>query len=150
MARIFNTYGPRMATGDGRVVSNFIVQALRGEALTVFGEGTQTRSFCFVDDLLTGIERLVEHESVQVPVNLGNTEEFTMMELAQQVRKLTGLEAPLVHKPLPADDPRQRRPDLSRARELLGYEPKIDLHEGLTRTVAFFRERLARPAPMPV
>jgi len=140
VARIFNTYGPRMHPRDGRVVSNFITQALAGEDLTVYGDGAQTRSFCYVDDLIDGFLRLMEAPSgVTGPVNLGNPHEFTMMELASQVLKLTGASVKVIHQPLPADDPRQRRPDISLARETLGWEPKVELAEGLANTIAYFR-----------
>jgi UDP-glucuronate decarboxylase len=145
VARIFNTYGPRMQPDDGRVVSNFIVQALRGEPLTVFGDGAQTRSFCYVDDLVTGLIALMGAPAGVIgPVNLGNPAEFTMLELARQVLALTGSTAPVEHQPLPADDPARRQPDITRARELLGWEPGIDLADGLKLTVEYFREALAR------
>ncbi len=140
VARIFNTYGPRMHPRDGRVVSNFITQALVGEDLTIYGEGSQTRSFCYVDDLIDGFLRLMEQPSGMTgPVNLGNPHEFTMLELAEKVLKLTGAKVKVVHQPLPSDDPRQRRPDISLAREKLGWEPKIELSEGLAHTIAYFR-----------
>ena len=140
VARIFNTYGPRMHPRDGRVVSNFITQALVGEDLTIYGEGLQTRSFCYVDDLIDGFLRLMEQPSGMTgPVNLGNPHEFTMLELAEKVLKLTGAKVKVVHQPLPSDDPRQRRPDISLAREKLGWEPKIELAEGLAHTIAYFR-----------
>jgi UDP-glucuronate decarboxylase len=142
IARIFNTYGPRMAHDDGRVVSNFICQALRGEPMTVFGDGTQTRSFCYVDDLVDGFIRLIQYEGDQChqPHNLGNPGEFSMLELAEEVERLVGKDASVVHKPLPADDPRQRKPDITRAKAHLGWEPRIQLAEGLERTVAYFRD----------
>ena len=140
VARIFNTYGPRMHPRDGRVVSNFITQALVGEDLTIYGEGSQTRSFCYVDDLIDGFLRLMEQPSGMTgPVNLGNPHEFTMLELAEKVLKLTGAKVKVVHQPLPSDDPRQRRPDISLAREKLGWQPKIELAEGLAHTIAYFR-----------
>ncbi len=141
IARIFNTYGPRMASDDGRVVSNFICQALRGEALTVFGDGSQTRSFCYVDDLIDGFVRLMRYEGEEchLPHNLGNPGEFSMLELAERVQRLTGSDAELVNRPLPADDPRQRRPDITRSRAHLGWQPTIELEEGLRRTVEWFR-----------
>jgi UDP-glucuronate decarboxylase len=144
VARIFNTYGPRMHPGDGRVVSNFIVQALRGEPITVHGDGGQTRSFCYVDDLVEGLARLMATDgAVTGPVNLGNPAEFTVLELAERVLRLTGSRSRLTFAPLPADDPARRRPDISRAKELLGgWEPKVPLEEGLGRTVAYFRELL--------
>jgi len=144
IVRIFNTYGPRMAFGDGRVISNFIVQALENKPITVYGEGQQTRSFCYVDDLVEGIVRMARGSRLDAPVNLGNPGEFTVMELARTVIELTGSRSEIVLRPLPADDPRQRKPDISRARTLLGYEPKIALREGLERTIADFRERLQR------
>jgi UDP-glucuronate decarboxylase len=143
IARIFNTYGPRMAFDDGRVVSNFIVQALRGEPLTVYGTGSQTRSFCYVDDLVEGLVRLMDHPDVDGPVNLGNPSEFTMRDLAEEVLRLSGSTSPIVLRPLPEDDPKQRRPDIRRARQLLGFEPRVTLREGLARTIEEFRARLA-------
>jgi len=144
IARIFNTYGPRMAQDDGRVVSNFICQALRGEPMTVFGDGTQTRSFCYVDDLIEGFIRLMNYEGEQChqPHNLGNPGEFTMLELAERVERLAGTETSIVHKPLPADDPRQRKPDITRAKANLGWEPRVRLEEGLAHTVDYFRQRV--------
>ncbi len=138
IVRIFNTYGPRMRPSDGRVVSNFITQALRGEPLTVYGEGSQTRSFCYVDDLVDGIVRLYAGESAD-PVNIGNPGEFTVLELAELVLKLTGSTSRIVFNPLPVDDPRQRCPDITRARTTLGWEPKVPLEEGLARTIPYFR-----------
>ena len=142
IARIFNTYGPRMAPNDGRVVSNFITQALEGRPLTVYGDGSQTRSFCYVDDLVDGLIRLMDQETTMGPVNLGNPEEISVRELAERIRDLTGSRSRIVAEPLPEDDPRQRRPDISIAREVLGWNPETSLREGLERTVAFFRERL--------
>jgi UDP-glucuronate decarboxylase len=140
VARIFNTYGPKMQADDGRVVSNFIVQALRGEPLTVFGDGSQTRSFCYVDDTVDGLISLMDSPPEVIgPVNLGNPGEFTMLELAKQVMALIESDCPVVHLPLPADDPARRKPDISRARELLGWEPAVPLNEGLARTVEYFR-----------
>jgi UDP-glucuronate decarboxylase len=151
VARIFNTYGPGMLPDDGRVVSNFIVQALRGEPLTVFGDGSQTRSFCYVDDLVTGLIALMgSPPAVTGPVNLGNPGEFTMAGLAAQVLAATGTGGPVEYRPLPADDPARRRPDISRARDLLGWQPSVDLAEGLQRTVAYFREALAADQEQPV
>ncbi len=146
IARIFNTYGPRMAENDGRVVSNFIVQALRGQELTLYGTGEQTRSFCYVDDLVDGLVRLmnVEGEGRHVPVNLGNPVEFTIRELAEEVVKVVGGETRVVFKPLPQDDPTQRQPDITRAREWLGWEPRLHLAEGLALTVEYFRNGLRR------
>ncbi|MFN0193718.1 MAG: UDP-glucuronic acid decarboxylase family protein [Aestuariivirga sp.] len=147
VARIFNTYGPRMNPDDGRVVSNFIVQALRGEPITIYGDGKQTRSFCYVDDLIDGFLRLMETDSeIGGPINLGNPGEFTVRELAEIVIEMTGSKSELVTRPLPMDDPLLRRPEISRAREQIGWEPKIDLLEGLQRTIGYFRERLIQPA----
>jgi len=144
VARIFNTYGPKMAPDDGRVVSNFICQALKGEPLTVFGDGSQTRSFCYVDDLVGGLVTLMDSAPEVIgPVNLGNPGEFTMLELAKQVIALTDSDCELQHRPLPADDPVRRQPDISRARELLGWAPIVPLNEGLARTVDYFRHVLA-------
>ncbi|MEI6886029.1 MAG: UDP-glucuronic acid decarboxylase family protein [Bacteroidota bacterium] len=138
--RIFNTYGPRMHPNDGRVVSNFIVQALKGEDITIYGEGTQTRSFCYVDDLLEGMVRLMNsREEFTGPVNIGNPGEFTMIELAEKVLKLTGSKSKLIYMPLPADDPLQRKPDISIAKKELGWEPTISLEEGLKKTIEFFK-----------
>jgi UDP-glucuronate decarboxylase len=140
VARIFNTYGPRMHRRDGRVVSNFITQALAGEDLTIYGDGSQTRSFCYVDDLIDGFLRLMEAPAAFTgPVNLGNPHEFTMVELAERVLKLTGAKVKVVHQPLPEDDPKQRQPDITLAREKLGWEPKVQLAEGLAHTIAHFR-----------
>ncbi|MBY0526616.1 MAG: SDR family oxidoreductase [Gemmataceae bacterium] len=148
IVRIFNTYGPRMALNDGRVVSNFIVQALSGEPLTIYGDGTQTRSFCFADDLIDGFVRLMKYEGSQChePHNIGNTGEFTMNELAEVVQEVLGRRLTVVHKPLPKDDPKQRRPDIARARGNLGWEPTVPLREGVARTMENFRQRLARAA----
>ncbi|MCA1653262.1 MAG: UDP-glucuronic acid decarboxylase family protein [Sphingomicrobium sp.] len=144
VARIFNTYGPRMHHADGRVVSNFIVQALRGEPITMYGDGTQTRSFCFVSDLIEGFVRLMNSPAeVTGPVNLGNPVEFSMKQLAELVQEKTGSKLDLQFQPLPQDDPRQRQPDISKARTLLGWEPKVPLSEGLDRTIDYFRRRLA-------
>ncbi len=146
VARIFNTYGPRMHPNDGRVVSNFIVQALLGQDITMYGDGTQSRSFCYVDDLVDGLMRLMQSaDDVTGPVNIGNPNEFTMLELAQQVIALTGSKSKIVHKPLPQDDPRQRQPDISLAKAKLGWEPKTQLKEGLTKTIAYFDKMLAEP-----
>jgi dTDP-glucose 4,6-dehydratase len=141
IVRIFNTFGPRMRPHDGRVVSNFIRQALRGEPLTVYGDGSQTRSFCFVEDLVEGIVRLFERGTPD-PTNIGNPGEFTVRQLAVHVLALTGSRSEIVHRPLPEDDPRVRQPDIGRARELLGWEPCVPLDEGLSRTIAYFREVL--------
>ncbi|GIX46168.1 MAG: epimerase [Candidatus Tectimicrobiota bacterium] len=142
IARIFNTYGPRMRVNDGRVVPTFITQALRGEPLTVFGDGRQTRSFCYVADMVEGLYRLM-HANVTEPVNLGNPEEMTILEFAHLVRSLTGSRSEIIFKPLPVDDPRIRQPDISRARRLLGWEPRTPLPEGLQRTIDYFRQVLA-------
>ncbi|MGH7529950.1 MAG: UDP-glucuronic acid decarboxylase family protein [Gemmatimonadales bacterium] len=138
IVRIFNTYGPRMRPHDGRVVSNFIVQALRGEPLTMYGDGSQTRSFCYVDDLIDGIVRLFERGTPD-PTNIGNPHEFTVRQLGERVLALTGSRSPIVERPLPVDDPRVRQPDISRARETLGWEPRVSLDEGLRHTIAYFR-----------
>ena len=140
--RIFNTYGPRMRLDDGRVLPNFMGQALRGEPLTVYGQGSQTRSFCFVDDLVEGIVRLLRTDFHE-PVNLGNPNEVTILEFAQEILKLAQSKSQVVYKPLPEDDPKVRRPDISRARKLLGWEPKVDRHEGLQRTMKYFREKIS-------
>ena len=143
VARIFNTYGPRMHPNDGRVVSNFIVQALLGRDITIYGDGTQTRSFCYVDDLIDGLIKLMKTEDeVTGPINIGNPKEFTMLELAIAVVDLTGSRSRVVHRRLPDDDPRQRQPDLTRARELLGWEPRTPLREGLKKTILYFEELL--------
>ena len=140
VARIFNTYGPRMHPADGRVVSNFIVQALRGEPITIYGDGNQSRSFCYVSDLIDGLIRLMESsDEVTGPINIGNPSEFTMRELAEKVIRLTGSKSELVSHPLPQDDPRQRQPDISKARQLLGWEPSLSLEEGLPPTIDYFR-----------
>jgi nucleoside-diphosphate-sugar epimerase len=139
--RIFNTYGPRMDAQDGRVVTNFVVQALRGEPLTIYGDGSQTRSFQYVDDLVDGIQRLMAID-YQGPVNLGNPEEYTMLQLARLVQEITETKSQLEYRPLPQDDPKQRRPEISLARELLGWEPKVPVREGLGRTVTYFRSIL--------
>jgi len=142
IARIFNTYGPRMLENDGRVVSNFIVQALRGEPLTLYGEGQQTRSFCYVEDLIEGLIRLMNVEDLHEPVNLGNPGEFTIMQLAEEVIKACDSKSGFTYLPLPADDPRQRKPDITRAQTALGWNPAIPLRDGLTRTVADFKARV--------
>jgi UDP-glucuronate decarboxylase len=141
--RIFNTYGPRMLPDDGRVVSNFIVQAIRGEDLTVYGDGTQTRSFCFVDDLIEGFIRFMNQEETVGPMNLGNPGEFTMLELAEKVIAQVGGKSKIVHRDLPADDPKQRRPDISLAKRVLNWEPQVPLDAGLAKTIAYFRQSLA-------
>lgn len=140
--RIFNTYGPRMLADDGRVVSNFIVQALKGQDLTVYGDGSQTRSFCYVDDLIEGFVRFMNQTEIVGPMNLGNPGEFTMLQLAEQVLKIVGGKSKIVHKPLPADDPKQRRPDITLARKVLKWEPTIPLDEGLKRAIAYFRTQV--------
>ena len=143
VARIFNTYGPRMHPNDGRVVSNFIMQALHGENITIYGDGSQTRSFCYVDDLVESLVRLMASSEDQTgPVNLGNPAEMTILELAEKVISLTGTTSKVVFKPLPADDPTQRRPDITLAKTQLGWEPQVALEEGLSKTIAYFRERL--------
>jgi UDP-glucuronate decarboxylase len=151
VARIFNTYGPRMHPNDGRVVSNFIVQALRGEPITIYGQGSQTRSFCYVDDLVEALVRLMATgEQFTGPVNLGNPGEFTILELARMVIELTGSESELVYKPLPQDDPMQRRPDISLARRELSWQPTVPIQEGLRRTIDYFNSRTETPAGKPV
>ncbi|MFL3659491.1 MAG: UDP-glucuronic acid decarboxylase family protein [Opitutales bacterium] len=142
VARIFNTYGPRMSPEDGRVVSNFIVQALKGEDITIYGDGMQTRSFCYFSDLIDGFVRLMEQEETVGPVNIGNPVEFTMLELAENVIKLTGSKSKIIHEALPSDDPKQRNPDITLARKHLGWEPKVPLTEGLKETIAYFRAYL--------
>ena len=145
VARIFNTYGPRMHPNDGRVVSNFIVQALENRAITIYGEGQQTRSFCYVDDLVDGLVKLMNaDESLTGPINLGNPHEFTILELAQKVIDLTGSSSKIVQKALPQDDPKQRKPDISQAKNKLGWKPTIELEEGLKKTVAYFDALLAQ------
>jgi dTDP-glucose 4,6-dehydratase len=141
IVRIFNTFGPRMRLDDGRVLPNFMGQALRGEPITIYGDGSQTRSFCYVDDLVEGIYRLLRTDFHE-PVNLGNPDEITILEFAEEIRRLTGSQSELAFKPLPQDDPRVRKPDITRARTLLGWEPKIDRHEGLRRTLEYFRARV--------
>ena len=143
VARIFNTYGPRMHPNDGRVVSNFIVQALNNQPLTIYGDGSQTRSFCYVDDLIEVVIRLMNSDQTG-PINIGNPTEFRVLELANQVIALTGSSSPIVHKQLPSDDPKQRRPDISKARTLLSWEPRISLEEGLNTTIAYFEQRLKK------
>ena len=141
--RIFNTYGPRMRPNDGRVVSNFVVQALRGDPLTVYGDGSQTRSFCYVSDEVDGIYRLFMHGDSS-PTNIGNPREYTVRELAELVLELTGSDAPIVERELPVDDPKVRQPDITRARATLGWEPKVEVREGLARTIEYFRDVLGR------
>ena len=144
MVRIFNTYGPRMQPDDGRVVSNFVIQALLGQPLTVYGDGSQTRSFCYVDDLIRGFDLLMRSERADGPVNLGNPGEFTMEELAHLVLEITGSRSPIVRLPLPVDDPKRRKPDISKARELLGWQPEVSLREGLVRTIEYFDGELRK------
>ena len=145
VVRIFNTYGPRMTADDGRVVSNFIVQALRGQDLTIYGDGSQTRSFCYADDLVAGFMALMNaDDSVVGPINMGNPGEFTMIELAEKVLRLTGSSSKLINLPLPQDDPKQRKPDITKARQLLNWEPTVALEPGLARTIAYFRKALAQ------
>ena len=143
VVRIFNTYGPRMHPNDGRVVSNFIVQALKGQDLTVYGNGSQTRSFCYADDLVEGFIRLMNaSDDIVGPINMGNPGEFTMIELAERVLRLTGSKSKLIHMPLPQDDPKQRRPDITKAKQYLDWEPTVALEQGLVRTIAYFKEAL--------
>ena len=144
IVRIFNTYGPRMAEDDGRVVSNFIMQSLRGEDITIYGDGTQTRSFQYIDDLIRGMMLLMEHDSFSGPVNIGNPEEFTMKELAERIRALTHSKSGIMYRPLPECDPRQRCPDKSLAREKLGWTPSIPLSDGLSKTITYFKSCLPR------
>ena len=148
MVRIFNTYGPRMHPNDGRVVSNFIIQALKGEDITLYGDGQQTRSFCYVDDLVEGLIRMMATSpSESGPINLGNPAEFTIRELATLVLELTGSPSKLVFRPLPSDDPKQRKPDIRRADAVLGWRPTVRLREGLTRTIAYFEASMRGDAP---
>jgi UDP-glucuronate decarboxylase len=142
VVRIFNTYGPRMHEADGRVVSNFIVQALSGKDITIYGDGSQTRSFCYVDDLIEGWLRFMAQTETVGPMNIGNPGEFTMLQLAELTLKLVGGKSKIVHKPLPADDPKQRRPDITFAQNVLKWEPKVPLEEGLQRTIAYFKPRV--------
>jgi UDP-glucuronate decarboxylase len=144
VARIFNTYGPRMHPNDGRVVSNFIVQALLGRDITIYGDGSQTRSFCYVDDLIEGLVKLMAtNDSVTGPLNIGNPTECSILELSTQIIEMVGSSSRIVHRPLPEDDPRQRRPDISRASELLSWAPRTSLKEGLIRTIVYFERLLA-------
>ena len=140
--RIFNTYGPRMAENDGRVVSNFIIQALKNQDITIYGDGSQTRSFCYVDDLVRGMIALMNKENFHGPVNVGNDGEFTIKELAEQIIKLTNSNSKIIYKPLPSDDPVKRRPDLTLARKELNYEPTIKLESGLMKTIKYFESTL--------
>ena len=143
IARIFNTYGPNMCPDDGRVVSNFIVQALQGHDITVYGEGEQTRSFCYCDDLIEGLIRMMNQDETTGPMNIGNPSEFTILELAEKVIKLTGSQSKIIHQTLPSDDPKQRQPDITQARQVLDWEPKYSLDEGLKPTIAYFDKFLA-------
>ena len=150
VARIFNTYGPRMHPNDGRVVSNFIVQALKGEPITIYGDGSQTRSFCYVDDLIEGFVRLMDSPAdITGPINLGNPSEFTILELAQTVIRLTGSSSTIEHRALPQDDPKQRRPDITRAKSLLDWQPTVALEDGLMKTIAYFDALLGQRALRP-
>jgi len=142
IARIFNTYGPRMALDDGRVVPAFLDQALRGQPLTVFGDGSQTRSFCYVSDMVEGLVRLANSEE-RFPVNLGNPMELTILEFGERIQRLMGIQTPIVHQPLPSDDPKRRQPNIAKAKKVLGWEPKVSLEEGLRETVEYFKKRLA-------
>jgi UDP-glucuronate decarboxylase len=142
VVRIFNTYGPRMLADDGRVVFNFIVQALQGQDITVYGEGQQTRSFCYVDDLIEGFVGLMNQEQVVGPMNIGNPRGFTILQLAQKVIELTGSKSKIVHRPMPKDDPKQRQPDITQAREILAWEPKVQLEAGLKKTIEYFTQQL--------
>ena len=144
IVRIFNTYGPRMLADDGRVVSNFIVQALKGDDITVYGDGSQTRSFCYVDDLVEGLARMMENDGFIGPVNLGNPREFTILELAKKIIAMTGSRSKIVLKPLPSDDPTQRQPDIALAKQKLGWRPKVDVDNGFNVTIDYFRKELAR------
>ncbi len=146
IVRIFNTYGPRMLPDDGRVVSNFIVQALKGKDITVYGEGSQTRSFCYVDDLVDGMVRMMDREDFIGPVNLGNPDEYTILDFAKKIVAMTGSKSKIVHKPLPSDDPTQRQPDIALAGEKLGWKPKVSVDEGLKRTIEFFRKEISQGA----
>jgi len=144
VVRIFNTYGPKMALDDGRVVSNLIIQALRGEPLTVYGEGQQTRSFCYISDMVRGLKGMMEQEAFTGPVNLGNPREFTILSLAEKVKAMTGSSSPIIFKPLPQDDPIQRKPDISLAQERLGWFPEVMLEEGLVLTIEYFRQAVQK------
>jgi len=148
VVRIFNTYGPRMLENDGRVVSNFIVQALRGQDLTVYGEGSQTRSFCYVDDLVDGLVKMMNNDKTAGPVNLGNPGEFTVLELANMVKKMTNSSSKIVYRPLPPDDPVQRQPDITIAKESLGWRPHVGLEDGLLRSIEYFASRISAAAPV--
>ncbi len=141
VARIFNTYGPKMAKNDGRVVSNFIVQALQGDNITIYGDGKQTRSFCYVSDLINGLYKLMNTDNLAGPVNIGNPHELTVLEIAQKIIQLTNSKSNIIFRPLPADDPKQRKPDISLAKEKLGWEPKVQLEEGLKKTIEYFKSQ---------
>lgn len=143
IVRIFNTYGPRMLQDDGRVVSNFIVQALKGQDITVYGEGSQTRSFCYVDDLVDGLVRMMDSENFIGPVNLGNPEEYTILDFAKKIVAMTGSKSKIIHQPLPSDDPTQRQPDISLAGAKLGWKPRVSVDDGLKRTIAYFKKELS-------
>lgn len=143
VVRIFNTYGPRMLADDGRVVSNFIVQALKGDDITVYGEGQQTRSFCYVDDLIEGFVRLMNQDQVVGPINIGNPGEFTILELAEKVLQITGSKSKIIHEAMPQDDPKQRQPDITQAKDILGWEPTVPLEEGLKKTIAYFKKQIS-------
>lgn len=146
VARIFNTYGPRMHPNDGRVVSNFILQALRGQDITIYGDGAQTRSFCYVDDLIDGLVRLMASaEDVVGPINIGNPHEFSMLQLAKSILDLTGSRSKIIYRPLPQDDPRQRQPDITKAQELLGWKPTVSLNDGLVKTIEYFENLIREP-----
>jgi UDP-glucuronate decarboxylase len=147
VVRIFNTYGPKMALDDGRVVSNLIIQALRGEPLTIYGDGQQTRSFCYISDMVRGLQGMMEQETFSGPVNLGNPREFTILSLAEKVKAMTASSSPLVYKPLPQDDPIQRKPDISLAQEVLGWFPEVMLEEGLVQTIEYFRQVVQKNNP---
>ncbi len=149
IARIFNTYGPRMAANDGRVVSNFVVQALEGNPLTVYGDGSQTRSFCYVSDLIDGLMRLMNTDDYHLPVNIGNPNEFTILELAEEIRSQIGSSVEIRFEDLPQDDPKQRKPDITRAKDVLGWEPKVQLKEGLQQTISYFDRALKGEIAMP-
>jgi dTDP-glucose 4,6-dehydratase len=143
IVRIFNTYGPRMRLNDGRALPNFVYQALTGQPITIYGDGSQTRSFCYVSDLIEGIWRLMQSDE-HLPVNIGNPHEITIREFAERIKALTESPVPIIFEPLPQDDPKQRRPDIAKARKLLGWEPKVELQQGLDKTLPYFRELLAR------
>jgi len=143
IVRIFNTYGPRMLADDGRVVSNFIIQALKGEDITVYGQGSQTRSFCYVNDLIEGMVRMMNVEKFIGPVNLGNPEEYTILEFAQKIIAMTGSKSAITYKPLPSDDPQQRQPDITLAEQKLGWKPRVTVEDGLKRTIEYFKKELA-------